>query len=493
MTRRTVLALPSLLLAAGLVAGPVASCARNPVTGKNELSLVSEGQEIQMGQQAAQEVAQTIGFVDDPELQSYVADIGERMAGKSERPDLPWEFHVVNDASVNAFALPGGFIYVTRGLLGHMNSEAELATVLGHEIGHVTARHSVQQISKAQLATLGLGIGSIVSSDLAQFAGLASQGLQVLFLKYGRDAENQADELGFRYALGQNYDVREMARVFETLNRASQEGGEGGRLPEWLSTHPNPENRVKRTEERLDTLHTSLANATVGRDEYLRQIDGLAFGEDPRQGFFEGAMFYHPDMRFQLHFPEGWKAQNMPSAVVAISPKEDAIIQLGLAGDASPREAASQFLSQEGVKAGNGSTSSINGNSAATSYFQAQTQQGVIEGIVSFISYGGKTFGLLGYTPQGNLQAYDGEFRETIRSFDQLRNSAALSVKPAVVQLVRVPSQMTLAQFNQQYPSTISIEELGIINELAGPESVVPRGRTLKRVTGGRAPGQTQE
>jgi predicted Zn-dependent protease len=493
MTGRTVLASPALLLAAGLVAGPVASCARNPVTGKNELSLVSEGQEIQMGQQAAQEVAQTIGFVDDPELQSYVANIGKRMAAKSERPNLPWEFHVVNDAAVNAFALPGGFIYVTRGLLGSMNSEAELATVMGHEIGHVTARHSAQQISKAQLATLGLGIGSIVSSDLAQFAGLASQGLQVLFLKYGRDAENQADDLGFRYALSQNYDVREMANVFETLNRASQVGGERGRLPEWLSTHPNPENRVKRTEERLDTLHTSLASAIVNREEYLRQIDGLAYGEDPRQGFFEGAMFYHPDMRFQLRFPEGWKAQNTPSAVVAISPKEDAIIQLGLAGDASPREAASQFLSQEGVKAGNGSTSSINGNPAATSYFQAQTQQGVIEGIVSFISYGGKTFGLLGYTPQGNLQAYDGEFQETIRSFDQLRNSAALSVKPAVLQLVRVPSQMTLVQFNQEYPSTISIEELAIINELAGAETVVPRGRTLKRVVGGRGPTATQE
>jgi predicted Zn-dependent protease len=493
MTRRAVLAFPALLLTAGLVAGPVASCARNPVTGKNELALVSEGQEIQMGQQAAQEVAQTIGFVDDSELQSYVANIGKRMAAKSERPNLPWEFHVVNDAAVNAFALPGGFIYVTRGLLGSMNSEAELATVLGHEIGHVTARHSVQQISKAQLATLGLGIGSIVSSDVAQFAGLAGQGLQVLFLKYGRDAENQADDLGFRYALGQNYDVGEMANVFETLNRASQVGGEGGRLPEWLSTHPNPENRVKRTEERLDTLHTSLANAIVNREEYLRQIDGLPYGEDPRQGFFEGAMFYHPDMRFQLRFPEGWKAQNTPSAVVAISPNEDAIIQLGLAGDSSPREAASQFLSQEGVKAGNGSTSSVNGNPAATSYFQAQTQQGVIEGIVSFISYGGKTFGLLGYTPQGNLQAYDGEFEETIRSFDQLRNSAALSVKPAVLQLVQMPSQMTLTQFNQQYPSSISIEELAIINELAGPETVVPRGRTLKRVVGGRAPTATQE
>ena len=488
MTRRTVLALPALLLAGGLVAGPVASCARNPVTGKNELSLVSEGQEIQMGQQAAQEVAQTIGFVDDPQLQAYVAGIGKRMAAQSERPELPWEFHVVNDAAVNAFAIPGGFIYVTRGLLGYMNSEAELASVLGHEVGHVTARHSVQQISKAQLATLGLGLGSILSSDVAQFAGLASQGLQVLFLKYGRDAETQADQLGFRYALNLNYDVREMANVFQTLNRASQVGGGGGaRLPEWLSTHPDPENRVARTEARLDTLQTSLANTVVGRDEFLKQIEGLTFGSDPRQGFFEAGMFYHPDMRFQLRFPEGWQTQNTPSAVVALSPKQDAIIQLSLAGNTPPREAASQFLSQEGVQPGQASTSSINGNQAATSYFQAQTQQGVIEGVVSFISYGGRTFGVMGYTPQGGLSAYDDEMRATIGSFQQLRNSAALSVKPAVIQLVRVPSQMTLAQFNQQYPSSISIEELAVINQVEGAESTVPRGRTLKRVVGGRA------
>lgn len=442
-----------------------------------------------MGKQASQEVGQSIGYVEDPELQAYVAGIGKRMAAKSERPQLPWEFHVVNDAAVNAFALPGGFIYVTRGLLAHMNSEAELATVLGHELGHVTARHSVQQISKAQLATLGLGIGSILSSDVAQYAGIASQGLGVLFLKYGRDAENQADELGFKYALGQNYDVREMANVFQTLGRASQAGGGGGRLPEWLSTHPNPENRVKNVEERLDTLHRSLDNTLVGRDEFLQRLEGMTFGEDPRQGFFEGTTFYHPDLRFQLEFPDGWKTQNTASAVVAVSPKEDAMVQLGLAGTTPPREAASKFLAQEGVKAGDGSTSSINGNQAATSYFQAQTQQGVLEGIVSFISYGGKTYALMGYTGQGNLSTYDGEFRGAINSFDRLRNSAALEVKPATIELVKLPREMTLTQFNQEYPSTTTIEELAIINELEGPASVVPRGRTLKRVVGGRSKG----
>ena len=216
----------TLLLGAALAVG--LACARNPVTGKNEIALVSEGQEIEMGKQAAQEVAQTMGFVNNAGLESYVSAIGMKMAKASERPDLPWEFHVVDDAAVNAFALPGGFIYVTRGLLTSINDEAELATVMGHEIGHVTPRHSVEQMSKAQLAQLGLGLGSVFSPQIAQFAGVASQGLQLLFLKYGRTAESQADELGFRYALNQNYDVREMANVFVTLERVSNEAAAGG-------------------------------------------------------------------------------------------------------------------------------------------------------------------------------------------------------------------------------------------------------------------------
>src|SRR5688572_110978 len=250
MSRRTVLAFPALLLAAGLVAGPVASCARNPVTGKNELALVSEGQEIQMGQQAAQEVAQSIGFVDDPELQSYVAGIGKRMAAKSERPDLPWEFHVVNDASVNAFALPGGFIYVTRGLLTHMNSEAELASVIGHEIGHVTARHSVNQISKQQVANIGMMLGMILRPELRNYGNLAEVGMGLLFLKYGRDAERQADELGLRYLTRGAYDPRPMVDVFTTLERVGETESKG-RLPSWLSTHPAPEDRRARITQQI--------------------------------------------------------------------------------------------------------------------------------------------------------------------------------------------------------------------------------------------------
>jgi predicted Zn-dependent protease len=473
----------TLMLGAGLLAGWM-GCARNPVTGKSELSLVSEAQEIQMGKQAAQDVAQSIGLYNDAKSQAYVADLGKRMAANSERPNLPWEFHVVDDASVNAFALPGGFIYVTRGLMTSINNEAELATVLGHEIGHVTNRHSVQQISKAQLAQLGLGIGSILSSDIARFGQLASAGLSILFLKYSRDAENQADQAGFRYALGQNYDVREMTEVFETLNRISQESG-GGKLPEWLATHPNPEHRIEHIESFLDTLHRDLSKTVVNQESYLQRVQGMAYGEDPRQGYFEGSHFYHPGMRFQLTFPSGWQVQNTAQAVVAMSPNQDAIVQLGLAGQASPRQAAQQFLSQQGVQAGQSSTSSVNGLPAASSYFQAQTEQGTIQGIVSFISYGGQTFGLMGYTPAGKLGSYDQVFQSTIRSFDELRDRSKLDVQPARVELVKVNQQMTLEQFNRQYPSSISLQELAIINEVEDPAAPLQAGRMVKRVVGG--------
>ena len=484
MTRRLALALlaPSILL----VSGP-AGCARNPVTGKSELSLVSESQEIEMGKQAAQEVAQTIGYYKNDAVQSYVAGLGKEMAAKTERPNLPWEFHVVDDASVNAFALPGGFIYVTRGLMTSINDEAELATVVGHEIGHVTNRHSVQQISKAQVAQLGLGIGSILSSDIAKFGQLASAGLSVLFLKYSRDAENQADQAGFRYALMDNYDVREMANVMTTLDRISQTSG-GGKLPEWLATHPDPGNRVKHIQQMLDTVKVDPSKGKINRDQYLQRVQGMVYGEDPRQGYFEGSHFYHPQMRFQLTFPDGWKTQNTAQAVVALSPNQDAIVQLGLAGQASPSQAASQFLSQQGVQAGQTSTSSINGFPAATSSFQAQTDQGIIQGLVSFISFNGTTFGIMAYTPEGKLSSYQNLFESTIRSFSELRDASKLNVQPAKVELVKAPRAMTLEQFNAQYPSSIPLDQLAIINELAGPSATIAAGQLVKRVVGGPQP-----
>jgi predicted Zn-dependent protease len=461
-----------------------AACATNPVTGKSELSLVSESQEIEMGKQSAQEVAQTIGYYNDAAIQSYVSAIGQKMAKASERPQLPWEFHVVNDASVNAFALPGGFIFVTRGLMTAITNEAELATVVGHEIGHVTNRHQVQQISRSEVAQLGLGLGMILRPDLQPLGSAVGSGLGILFLKYGRDAENQADLAGFRYALNQNYDVRQMLNMFQTLEGVSRLEG-GGKLPEWLSTHPDPENRAQITQARLDTLHRDLSHTIVGRDEYIRRLNGMVYGEDPRQGYFQGATFLHPDLRFQLTFPDGWKTQNSADAVVGVSPNQDAMMQLSLAGPTDPTQAARQFLSQQGVQAGQGSSQSINGMPAATSYFSAQTDQGQIQGLVSFISYRGTTYGILAYTGAGKLQAYDATFRRGIGSFRELNDPAALNVQPARLELVKLDQAMTVAEFNQRYPSSVKVEEVALINGVQTPSATLKAGELYKRVVGG--------
>src|SRR5512134_1704571 len=206
----------------------VIACATNPATGRKQLMLVSEAQEIAMGKEADQEAVAAYGLYPDPKVQAYVNELGQRLAKASERPSLPWSFKVVDDASVNAFALPGGYIYVTRGIMTHLRSEAELAGVLGHEIGHVTGRHSAQQMSQQQLAMGGLLIGMVAVPELQQYGGLVQQGLGLLFLKFGRDDENEADQLGLRYMTREAYEPRELLEVFGVLDRVTRETG-GGR------------------------------------------------------------------------------------------------------------------------------------------------------------------------------------------------------------------------------------------------------------------------
>src|SRR5438477_10614207 len=286
----------SLALLAGLGVG---ACAVNPATGSRQLMLISESQEIAMGRDYDKQVAASIGLYPDSGLQRYLQQFGGRLAATSERPNLPWSFRVVDDPVVNAFALPGGYIYVTRGILAHLNSEAELAGVVGHEIGHVTARHSVSPMTKQQLAQLCPASGAIASPDVGRYAGLASQALGVLFLKYSRDDESQADELGLRYLRRAAYDPREMPHVFEMLARVSQAQG-GGRVPEWLATHPNPDNRRGRIQQDIAAGPQAFSGTVVNRDSYLQRLAGLVFGANPREGYFKGAEFFHPELRFRI-------------------------------------------------------------------------------------------------------------------------------------------------------------------------------------------------
>jgi predicted Zn-dependent protease len=464
-----------------IAAFALVSCVRNPATGKLELNLMSESQEVELGKQAKQEAEQTYGvYKEKPELNQYVADIGKRLAAESGRPNLPWSYEIVDDASVNAFALPGGPVFVTRGILSHLTTEAELAAVLGHETGHVAARHSATQMSKAQVAQLGLGIGSILSPAVASAAQVAGAGLQLLFLKYSRDDETQADELGFRYMTKVGYDPRQMIPLFQMLDGVTKEAG-GGKTPEWLQTHPNPGNRLEATQQRLKTeLKGSPEGMKVDRDKYLSMINGITFGDDPRQGFFKGDTFYHPDLKFQWKLPSGWAHQNTPQAVAAASPKQDAILQLSPAGKMSPDEAAQKLFSQQGIKAGQ--PVNIKGAKVARA-FQAQTQQGVIEGVAAFLSWQGNTYLMAGYTPQGGLSAYANTFADSMGSFSELTDSSALSVKPAKLQLVKIDRPMSVSEFNSAHPSSVKLEQVALVNGV-DKGGQIPAGYA-KQIVGG--------
>ncbi|HET9267824.1 MAG TPA: M48 family metallopeptidase, partial [Vicinamibacterales bacterium] len=364
---------PTLSRAAGrllvaVLAFVTVTCATNPVTGRRQLSLISESDEVALGKQAAQEVEQTIGLVDNAELQAYVRRTGMAMATTSQRPSLPWTFGVVDDPTPNAFALPGGFIYVTRGMATLMGSEAELASVLGHEIGHVTAKHSVSAISQQQLAQIGLGVGSILVPRLQRFQGVLGTGLGLLFLQHGRDAEREADDLGFQYASGRGYAMSEMADVFRSLERLP--GSERSALPSFLSSHPSPAERVKTIEQKAAALPTGSRGSIVREAEYLRQVDGLVYGEDPRQGFFRDGQFLHPDMRFQFSFPRGWTGQNLKQAVLGTSGRQDAALQLTIARG-SPDAAAQAFGETQGIRLAQASRDNINGLPAVVARFEA--------------------------------------------------------------------------------------------------------------------------
>lgn len=459
-------------------------CAVNPVSGDREFVLVSENQEIAMGAQGAESVSRSVGLVDDEAMQTYVQGLGMKMARDSERPDLPWSFNVLDDPTPNAFAFPGGYIFVTRGMMGLMRNEAELVSVLGHEIGHVTARHSVAMMTRAQVAQIGLGVGSIISPELAQFSDMAAGGLKLLFLSYSRDAERQADDLGFGYALDHGYDVREMVNVFASLEQAGEIAG-ASPLPNWLASHPEPGDRIDRIDARLAGLEQPLGNTRIGQDDYMGHIDGMLYGPNPRHGYFEENLFLHPDMAFRLTFPKGWRTQNLSQVVLAGSPDEDAVVQMTLA-EGSPSEAAREFFGQEGLKAGRQAQQTINGLRAVVGQFQAQTQNGTVAGRGAFIRYRDRTYRVLGFTPADRLDKYDRAFRATIGSFAELTDRAALERQPDRISIVRTGQRMTLAQFDRRFPSVIELEKLALINQLPGGNATIPAGTPVKRVVRGQ-------
>ena len=484
-TRKRVqdLVLGSTLLASVLLT--VSACAVNPATGQRQFMLISESEEIEMGREADGPITESFGLYESEALRAMVADLGNDMASRSERPALPWSFKLVDDPMVNAFALPGGFIFITRGIMAALNSEAELAGVIGHEIGHVTARHSASRMSTQQLQQVGLGVGSILSSDVASVAGVLSAGLGLLNMRYSRGDESQSDELGVRYMTRAGYDPNALVGVFQTLALA---GGGGGSVPGWATTHPDPVNREEDVREIIAASRQDFSEYTRRGEEYLRSLDGMTFGQDPRQGFFDEETFFHPDMAFALDFPRGWTTVNQTSQVGAISSDETALVVLTVeAGETDAERALSTFLRQDDVRGSGSRRTSVNGRSGWVASFTADTEGGGLRGAVLFVEHGGAVFRLLGYADASAWRSHEGTVLGTIESFRPVSDPDILGVEPARIEIVRLPSRMTLQQFIGQYPSTVGDEQIAMINRRTLDESIAG-GTLLKRVAGGRLP-----
>ena len=454
-------------------------CARNPVTGKKQVVLMSESQEIAMGKEADPQIIAQFGLYGDSTIQRFINEKGKQMAAISHRPKLDYGFRVLNSEVINAFAVPGGYVYFTRGIMAHFNSEADFAGVLGHEIGHIAYRHTVIQQRNAILGQVGIIAGIIIAPDLARFAETASTGLQLLFLKYSRDAERQADELGVEYSSKIGYDAQQMALFFNTLQR--QAAGTGAaELPEFLSTHPNPGDRnvtvTKLAAEWKQKLN--LTNPLVNRNVYLKRIDGLIYGEDPKEGYKENNVFYHPVLKFQFPIPLNWNYQNTPQ-MVQMAPKDGkALMMLKLAAGNSLQEATNTIVQQYKLIPVETRNITVNGLQAVYMIADQQPQQAnqpALRTMSYIIQYNGSIYHLIGVSTITDFNNYTGSFNYTMQGFQVLTDPVKLNKKAERVRIKSVGSAMTLAQFFRQYKlPEARLEEFAILNGMQLTDNLVP-------------------
>jgi predicted Zn-dependent protease len=466
-------------LAAILVAAIFYACARDYVTGKKTISLVSESQEIAMGREADPQIVSEYGLYSDEALSEYVNRIGQEIAQVSHRPNLKYTFRVVDSPVVNAFALPGGWVYFTRGILAHFNSEDELAGVMGHEVGHVVARHGAEAQTRGQLAQLGLGVGSILSPQVAQLSEAAAQGIGILFLKYGRDQESESDRLGVEYSTRLGYDAHKMAGFFRTIARIS-EGGEA--LPSFLSTHPDPGGREV-TVNRLATESQAQGEykpRNTDRSDYLRRVDGIVFGDDPRGGFVEGNVFYHPELRVQFPVPKDWFVLNRPQTVQLVAPEKNAVVQVTLEKAVSAGAAAETFAKNSGAQVLRSEARKVNGMSAARVESNVQNQNQALRVLSYFIQREQNVFAFHGFTSSQLFSQFANSFEAVMTGFDQIRNQAMLSKKPMRVRIERVRQSADFATVLRSFnmPND-KMKDLAILNGMT-PEDRLATGSLVK-------------
>jgi predicted Zn-dependent protease len=441
--------------------------------------LYSEQDEIAMGKQTHEQIQQQYGFYDDPQLNAYVVRIGETMTGQSHRPQLEYHFAILDSPVVNAFAAPGGYIYVTRGIMAMMNSEAELAVVLGHELGHVNARHSMSRLSNAVLASAGLAVGSVLSETFADLAGLAGTGVQLLFLQYSRDDEREADSLGVAYARNGGYNPAKMIDFFATLEKMGDLSG-GQALPGFLSTHPLTSERIENTRAMITEEDQNL---NIRTSEYLKRIQGMVYGSDPRQGYVEGDSFYHPGLRFTYTIPGEWNVQNLPSQVIMISPKEDAgiILQAEQSTQEPAAYAAGKAKDYEGASLRGEQSRNISGLAAHQQIWDGTQEDGTkLRLHLTYIQYASYIYTFMGLTRVQEYDAYAPAFGATASSFRKLTDRKYLDRKPKRIKLMAADGRRSLQALLQREGVPKELwQRCAIINVLE-LDQLPKRGHTLK-------------
>jgi predicted Zn-dependent protease len=481
LMRRTLL---SLMLASLLLTG-CGSPVLNPVSGQPERSVMSEASEIAEGQKAHSQVLQEYGVVKNTRLQVYVNDLGQRLAKLSHRSQLPWHFTVLDSPEINAFALPGGYVYVTRGLLAYMDSESDLAGVIGHEIGHVTARHGAQRATRQQDAGLGVlaatVLGAVLESRGMAGAGeAASQLSQTVasgyIASYGREQELQADSLGAEYLARSNYDPRNMINVITELknqerfaaDQARAEGHAAAAGNSWLSSHPSNDQRLQAISQLATQYQGSYSDA--GRSRYLQVINGLAFGEGAEQGLTRGRHFYHASLGIAITAPPGWKIQNEADKLLLINAGRDAALVMKTV----PSQAGNTHddVIRNLLKPDQGRTDRLVINGLQATRFagarnNAQGQPQAIEATV--VSGPANTTYLLAYAAKdaAALQRARRQLQEAEGSFRVMTANDRAAARPWILKTVSYP-RGGFAEMARNSPLESAEQQLRLINGFYG-------------------------
>ncbi len=470
-----------LVLAALALAAPF-GCARNPVTGWPELVLVSTAREIEIGQEEADKVEKSIGYVPDRPLQRWVQQIAQRLAAHSPRRDVEYHFYVVDMIEPNAFALPGGHVYVSRGLLALVNSEDELACVLGHEIGHVAARHSVQRATVATPFALVLGIPTAIVGAVSGIlgdvlGGVSSLAAGVVIAPYSRQQERDADRIGLKLAAQAGWDPRAMSGFLHTLERDQQLAAGGPRRPTFFDSHPSTPSRVRDPAEFAGSLEPAARNAIAGdRASLLARLDGLLVGENPREGVFQEELFLHPVLGFGIRFPEGWKTANARSYVAASDPDDEkvlVVLQLAAEGNDPVAGARADGLDEEVT--GRLEPVGIHGLDAVR--FEGERRGAGFE--LTWIAHRGHVYRIVASAPRAEFGRQRATLRDVARSFHALDESERARILEDRLRTARSRDGESLAALVERTGASWSAEQAAVANALEAEEPL-EAGRLVK-------------